>query len=163
MDPVGAFRQKVAPDRSSGIRIDKQGQFWHEGQAVTHAGFRRALSSWLDRLPPPDGRYILRIDETRYAFVDVDDTPLVVVTLRLHEREPWIVASLCDGSEEPLDAQTLSYDEAGTLRVWVRDAKLEARLATAAVAAIEPFLQQAEQGWQLTLPGQPSITLRPRQ
>jgi len=50
----------------------------HEGAEVTHEGLRRALFRWLDRLPPPDGRYVLRLDERRFAYLeDVADTPLV--------------------------------------------------------------------------------------
>ncbi|HXU03254.1 MAG TPA: hypothetical protein VN903_19945, partial [Polyangia bacterium] len=64
--------------RRSGISIDREGRFIHEGAEVTHEGLRRALFRWLDRLPPPDGRYVLRLDERRFAYLeDVADTPLV--------------------------------------------------------------------------------------
>ena len=63
--------------RRSGIRVDREGRFIHEGAEVTHVGLRQALFRWLDRLPPPDARYVLRLDERRFAYLDVDDTPLV--------------------------------------------------------------------------------------
>lgn len=121
--------------RRSGIRIDREGRFIHEGGEVTHDGFRRALYRWLDRLPPPDGRYILRLDERRFAYIDVDDTPLVARAARLDERgAAWL--ALSDGSEERLDPATLSVDAAGALRAWVRGGRLEARLSTSALAAL---------------------------
>ena len=69
--------------RRSGIRVDREGRFIHEGAEVTHEGFKRALFRWLDRLPAPDGRYVLRLDERRFAYLDVDDTPLVARAARI--------------------------------------------------------------------------------
>jgi len=53
----------------------------HEGAEVTHEGLRRALFRWLDR--NGDGRYVLRLDERRFAYLDVDDTPLVARAARV--------------------------------------------------------------------------------
>ena len=47
--------------RQSGIRLDADGRFWHEGAEVTHPGLRAAFWRWLDR--NPDGRWVLRLDE----------------------------------------------------------------------------------------------------
>ena len=44
--------------RQSGIRLDGDGRFWHEGAEVQHHGLRAALWRWLDR--NPDGRWVLR-------------------------------------------------------------------------------------------------------
>ena len=44
--------------RQSGIRLDADGHFWHEGGEVTHHGLRAAFFRWLDR--NPDGRWVLR-------------------------------------------------------------------------------------------------------
>ncbi len=35
--------------RQSGIRIDREGRFIHEGAPVTHEGLLGALFRWLDR------------------------------------------------------------------------------------------------------------------
>lgn len=157
-----SFRAQLQSLRDSGIRIDRQGQFWHNGQTVAHQGLRQALFTWLDRLPPPDGRHILRLDETRYAFIDVDDTPLVVNTIKLQTDgnicQAWL--SLTDGTEEVLRADTLSIDAEGTLRVPVRAGHMLARLTTAAASALAPYLDEAQGVWSLALPGQKAVRLR---
>jgi hypothetical protein len=118
--------------RASGIRIDREGEFWHEGAPVTHQGLREALFRWLDRLP--DGRYVLRLDAQRFAYVDVEDTPLVARGARI--AGDAIVVALSDGAEETLDPATLTIDASGVLRCRVRNGGLEARLANSAVAAL---------------------------
>jgi hypothetical protein len=135
--PAGEDRDPAAlleRFRRSGIRIDRQGQFWHEGATVQHQGLRRALFRWLDRLPPPDGRYVLRLDAQRFAYLEVEDTPLVATSLR------WVgdqaLLGLSDGSEEPLDPATVTLDQAGVLRCRARGGRLEARLGTAAASAL---------------------------
>jgi hypothetical protein len=121
--------------RRSGIRIDREGWFVHEREEVRHEGLKQALFRWLDRLPAPDHRYVLRLDAGRYAYVDVDDTPLVARSARLDAGPPErLLLALSDGSEEALDPATLTVDEAGVLRAWVRGGRLEARLANAAAA-----------------------------
>jgi hypothetical protein len=131
--------------RRSGIRVDREGRFVHEGAEVTHEGLRRALFRWLDRLPPPDGRYILRLDERRFAYLDVDDTPLVARAARVDPAGAiWL--ALSDGAEEKLDPATLTSDTAGVLRAWVRDGRLEARLGTSAVAALGDHLTETADG-----------------
>ena len=131
--------------RRSGIRVDREGRFIHEGAEVTHVGLRQALFRWLDRLPPPDDRYVLRLDERRFAYLDVDDTPLVARAARI-DPEGTIWLALSDGAEESLDPARLTVDEAGVLRVFVRGGRLEARLATSAVAALGDLLTETPDG-----------------
>lgn len=119
-----------------------------------HEGLRRALFRWLDRLP--DGRYILRLDEKRYAFLDVDDTPLVVGALRLDDGGARVLLALSDGAEEALDPGTLTVDEAGVLRCAVRGGRLAARLSTSAAATL------AEAEALVETPTGPALRLGPR-
>ena len=60
--------------RAIGLRLDRAGTFWHEGAAVTHPRLREALLRWLDVLD--DGRDIVRLDDKRYAYVEVEDAHL---------------------------------------------------------------------------------------
>jgi uncharacterized protein len=126
-----AFLERV---RRSGIRLDRQGRFWHEGAEVKHLGLKQALFRWLDRLPPPEDRYVLRLDPQRFAYLEVEDTPLVATSLRWSGEQALL--GLQDGSEEPLDPTTLSVDPAGIVRCRVRGGRIEVRLETAAAAVL---------------------------
>src|SRR5258706_14551842 len=90
--------EQIEKLRQSGIRLDADGRFWHEGGEVTHAGMRAAFYRWLDR--NPDGRWVLRLDERRFVYVDVEDTPFVIASLRFDG--PRILVRLSDDSEEEL-------------------------------------------------------------
>jgi hypothetical protein len=144
--------------RRSGIRIDREGRFIHEGEEVRHEGLRRALFRWLDT--EPDGRVVLRLDERRFAYVDVEDTPLVARAARLEGEQ--VLLALSDGAEEPLDPATLDVDAGGVLRARVRSGRLAARLATDAVAALAERLSEDSPGRSvLTLAGR-RWTIPPR-
>ena len=153
--PDAAFIEKL---RQSGIRVDREGRFMHEGAEVTHEGLRRALFRWLDR--NDDGRYVLRLDERRFAYLDVDDTPLVVRAARV-DPAGGILLALSDGAEEPLDPATLTVDDAGTLRAWVRGGRLEARMASSAVAALGDLIFDDDTGPSLRV-GDATVRPRPR-
>ena len=143
MDEAAEHAAFIERLRRSGIRVDREGRFVHEGAEVTHEGLRRALFRWLDR--NDDGRYVLRLDERRFAYLDVDDTPLVARAARVDPAGAiWL--ALSDGAEEKLDPATLTSDTAGVLRAWVRDGRLEARLGTSAVAALGDHLTETADG-----------------
>ncbi len=145
-----AWLEKI---RHSGIRVDREGRFIHEGGEVAHEGLRRALFRWLDRLPPPDGRYVLRLDERRFAYLDdVEDTPLVARGARV-DGDGNVHLALSDGSEELLDPTTLTVDDAGVLRAWVRAGRLEARLANSAAAVLADLISEADGRPRLRLAG----------
>ncbi|MBS1119482.1 MAG: hypothetical protein H6Q90_1710 [Deltaproteobacteria bacterium] len=60
--------------RTIGLRLDRAGTFWHEGASVSHPRLRQALLRWLD--VRDDGRDIVRLDDKRHAYVDVEDAHL---------------------------------------------------------------------------------------
>ena len=126
--------------RQTGIRLDRQGRFWHEGAEVTHQGFRRALLRWLDRLD--DGRPILRLDERRYAYVDVEDAELLVLSARWDGDRAFL--TLNDGSEEELDYSSLRVGEDNALYCAARGGSLEARIATPAYYVLAERVEPAE-------------------
>lgn len=98
---------------------------------VRHAGLRQAIFRWLDR--EPDGRYVLRLDAKRFAYLDVADTPLVARAMRWEGERGWL--ALSDGSEEELDRATLAVDEVGLVRCTVRG-RIQVRLSTAALTVL---------------------------
>ncbi|MES1205168.1 MAG: hypothetical protein ABUS79_04450 [Pseudomonadota bacterium] len=135
--------------RRSGIRIDRDGEFQHEGAPVVHEGLRRALFRWLDRLP--DGRVVLRLDANRFAYVDVDDTPLVARAARIDGETVWL--ALSDGAEEALDPSTLTIDGGGVMRCLVRGGRLEARIATSAASVLAELIDEIADRPVLVLAG----------
>lgn len=143
--------------RQSGIRIDREGELIHEGEVIRHEGLRAALFRWLDRLddpatgaaatgaaggPAPSSRFVLRLDAGRFAYVDVDDTPLVVRAAAW--RGDDMTLALSDGAEETLRPETLTLDAEGVLRCLVRGGRLPARLSTSAAAVLgERVIEEA--------------------
>ncbi len=125
--------------RQSGIRLDADGRFWHEGAEVTHHGLRAAFFRWLDR--NPDGRWVLRLDEQRFVYLDVDDAPFVITSLRFDG--PRIFAHLVDDTEEELayDSVRLAH---GVAYATVKGGRFPARLSRSAWGALgERVTEQA--------------------
>ncbi len=137
--------------RRSGIRLDREGRFWHEGHEVTHFGLRDALWRWLDR--DPDGRYVLRLDAERFAYIDVEDVPQIVRSLRWEGDRA--LAVLADGGEEELDLSTVRLRPDGTPVCAVRSGRLEARIATAAWGVLAERLRERDGGVWLEARGGP--------
>jgi hypothetical protein len=114
--------------RRTGIRLDREGRLWHEGAEITHPGLRRALLRWLDRRE--DGRAILRLDEQRYAYIDVEDADLLALSAHWNDNRAWL--RLNDDSEEELDYTSLQHDTNHALYCRVRGGRLTARITTPA-------------------------------
>ena len=113
--------------RQSGIRLDGEGRFWHEGAEVTHQGMRAAFWRWLDR--NPDGRWVLRLDDQRFVYLDVDDVPYVVRSARW--QGDHAIVRLSDDSEEELAYATLHL-RGGQPYATVKDGRFDARISTLA-------------------------------
>lgn len=114
--------------RSIGLRLDRDGHFWHQGEKVAHPRLQQALLRWLD--VRDDGRDIVRLDDVRHAYVDVDDTHLRVTSARWDGDR--LTLALDDGGEEELAYPTLALGADGGLRCRVRGGRLTARFTSAA-------------------------------
>lgn len=137
--------ERIEQLRQSGIRLDREGRLWHEGQEVTHRRFQTALRRWLDRLP--DGRSILRLDETRYAYVEVEDSHLLVTSVTWDNDRAMLL--LNDGTSEELAYETLEQSEDSAMYCTVRQGRLLARFLTKAyyqlAERIEPATDAADE------------------
>ncbi len=136
--------------RQVGIKLDRNGRFWHEGAEVTHPGLHRALLSWLDRLD--DGRRILRLDDKRYAYVDVEDADLLVTSIEWTPRGPLL--HLNDDSEELLDPRSLRIAADNAVYCAARNGRLRARLTTPAYYKLAERIEQTPAGFALRLKNQ---------
>lgn len=128
--------------RQTGIRLDRRGRLWHQGTEITHPGLRRALLRWLDRLP--DGRPILRLDERRYAYLEVEDAHLLVLSVEWRGERAFL--HLNDGTEEELAYHSLRAAADHALYCSVRGGTLSARLTTPAYHALAERIIEADPG-----------------
>jgi hypothetical protein len=135
--------------RHSGLRLDREGRWWHEGQRVTHAGLARALHRWLDRLE--DGRFVVRLDARRLAYVEVEDAPYAVRRIRVDgrggRRRVWLLLS--DGSEEELDYGSLAVSTADNALYCRVKGGLLARFSRPAYYRLAELIEPAGGGFVL--------------
>jgi uncharacterized protein len=128
--------------RQTEIRLDRQGRLWHEGAEIAHPGLKRALLRWMDRLD--DGRPILRLDPQRYAYIDVDDAHLLVMSARWQGDRAFV--TLNDGSEQELEYGSLQRADDDALYCTVRSGRLDARVTTPAYYALAERIAPAPSG-----------------
>lgn len=118
--------------RQIGLRLDRDGALTHGGEPVTHPRLREALLRWLDVLP--DGRDIVRLDDRRYAYIDVDGPHLRARAAR------WdldrCLVTWDDGTEEELAYASVRVDPDGAWQVPVRAGRLRGRIAGAAYQTV---------------------------
>ena len=146
------------PGLSGAFRIDREGAWRHEGVEVTHPGVLRNLYA---NLRAEGEGYHLQAGPWRIP-VQVDDTPFVVVTTGAGSHPDSIEAHLSDGSQEPLDVESIALDRHGTPYCRVKGGSFRARLSVAA------WLQLAEKiepdpvsGAPVLILGSRRIVLRP--
>lgn len=131
--------------RNSGIRLDREGRFWHEGAEVEHDGLRRAFLRWMDRLD--DGRPVLRLDENRYVYLDVEDAALLITAARWDGERAFVTIN--DGVEQELEYESLRVGARDALYCTVRRGRLEARVTTPAYYVIAERIEQHDDGFAL--------------
>ena len=131
--------------RQIGLRLDREGRFWHQGEPVSHAGIAAALQRMIDRLE--DGRFVVRMDAERYAYLEVEDAPFQVKSVGVERgpEGPLLFLTLSDGSEEELRYGSLRVGAEDALYCEVKDGRFEARFSRAASRALGELIE-AEEG-----------------
>ena len=125
--------------RQTGLRLDRDGRWWHEGAVVSHRRLARAFHRWIDRLD--DGRYVLRLDERRYAYIDVEDAPFIVRSVDRSGAELELLLS--DETRETLDPTTLAVGDDDALYCRVKGARFEARFSQRAQQLVADLIVEA--------------------
>lgn len=136
------FRMAPPPgaSRESNIRLDRDGNFWHEGALVEKRSLALALHTWLKQ-HPDDGRPILE-NGYDWCYLTVDDTLAFVADVKADANgAPLLV--LADGGEEALVGAALSVDDEGGLFAQVSGGR-EARFLRHAQLGIAPWLVEAD-------------------
>jgi len=128
--------------RAIGLRLDRSGTFWHQGTAVTHPRLRQALLRWLD--VRQDGRDIVRLDDKRYAYVEIEDAHLRARSARWADSRCFVLWD--DDREAELDYASLRQAADHALYVKVGQ-RLRGRIAGPAYHAIaERIVETPELG-----------------
>jgi hypothetical protein len=135
--------------RAIGLRLDRSGTFWHQGTAVTHARLRQALLRWLDVLD--DGRNIVRLDDRRYAYVDIDDAHLRALSARWEGDRCYVRWD--DDDDRELDYGSLRQAPDHAFYVHARG-RLRGRIAGPAYHAIAERIVEQDGGFALDAAGQ---------
>jgi len=147
--PPGLTPEMIEKFRTIGLRLDRNGRFWHEGSEVTHPRLSQALLGWLD--VRDDGRDIVRLDDQRYAYVDVEDAHLRARSARWEGDRVRLV--LDDGADEELAYDTLTTGTDDALYARVRGGKLRARLTTPAYQVLAQRIEEVPGGFALRAAG----------
>jgi hypothetical protein len=128
----------------SGLRLDKEGRFWHRGALVEHARTFAVLHQGIHRAP--DGRWATRIGKD-WAYVEVEDTALWV--RRIEPSGTSLRAELLSGEWVEIDPATLASGANDVL--YVRIGGERARLTRDAQLSLSDHLQQDKDGFFLQL------------
>jgi hypothetical protein len=134
--------------RAIGLRLDRTGTFWHQGAPVEHPRLRQALLRWLD--VRDDGRNIVRLDERRYAYVDVDDAHLRAKSARWDGDRCTVLWD--DDQEEELDYGSLRQADDHAFYAKVRG-RLTGRIAGPAYHQIAEHVVESDGGFSLAAAG----------
>jgi hypothetical protein len=117
------------------LRIDRDGNWFHDDAEVTHAGI---LANLRENLQADERGHYLQIGPARVP-VEVEDTPFVVE--RVEVEGEGLTATLNDLTREPVALDTLRVGERGIPRCRVKGGRFDARLSRAAAYQL---LQQVQ-------------------
>jgi hypothetical protein len=135
--------------RESTIVLDRDGRFFHDGEAVEHPRLAAAMHTWIAR-HPEDGRYILN-NGYDWTYFTVEDAPFTVTGVKSSGNR--LLLLLSDGTEEPWDPRAtrvapLDGKDAGALYAKVKPAAsggpFEAKFSRHAQAGLAPLLVESK-------------------
>jgi len=126
----------------SGLRLDRQLRWWHDGVLVEHPNIIRAFNAGLE--PADGGRFILRFGRD-WCFVEVEDAAYAVTAVDLTEDQAAFSVRLSDLSAERLDATTIRLED-GVLTCCVKQGRAKARFSRDAQYALGQHLEPAGGG-----------------
>jgi hypothetical protein len=134
--------------RAIGLRLDRGGTFWHQDVEVTHPRLRQALLRWLD--VRDDGRDIVRLDDKRYAYVEVEDAHLRAQSARWDGDRCVVLWD--DDQEAELDYGSLRQAEDNAFYATVRG-RLRGRIAGPAYHQLAERVVETDAGFALAAAG----------
>ena len=127
--------------RESTIRLDADGNFFHDSERVEHPGLAAAMHTWIAK-HPDDGRFILT-NGYDWTYFTVEDVPYFVRSLRIEPDR--VVLHLSDGTEEAWDADQTRV-AGDRIYAKVKGGAFEARFDRHAQTALGPILEETADG-----------------
>lgn len=134
--------------RTIGLRLDRAGTLWHQGATVSHPRLRQALLRWLD--VRDDGRDIVRLDDKRYAYIEVEDAHLRARSARWDGDRCFVLWD--DDAEAELDYASLRQADDHALYTRVRG-RLVGRIAGPAYHQVAEHIVEDGEGFALAAAG----------
>lgn len=120
------------------LTINREGEWLHEGEEITHPGILANLRGNLRR---DEAGYFVQTGPIRIP-VEVADTPFLVTRVEPHGQT--LRLTLNDGTEEPLDPATLRFTSGEVPYCRVRGGRFEARLSRAAAYQLGQLVEYDE-------------------
>jgi len=130
------------------IRLDKEGNWYHEGVKITHKLTADLFSRSIKK--GEGGGYVLEIGQ-EWAPVVVEDTPFMVRSVDL--TDAGAVLTLNDGTQEQLDPETLRVGDDNVLYCEVKKGEHPARFLRPAYYQLMKRLVETDDGYALELGG----------
>ena len=125
---------------NSGLRLDREGRFWHRGGPIEHARTVAVLHQGIHRAP--DGRWATRIGK-EWGYLDVEDAALFV--RRIDGRR----AQLASGDWAEIESLSIGADDA----LYARVGGERARLTRTAQLSLADALRQDGSRYVVDLAG----------
>jgi len=120
----------------SGIRLDREGRWWHDGERIDHPKIVEAFNQGVR--PDESGRFKLFFGND-WCFIEVEDAAYQVLSV---SRDATL--ELSDRSNEKLDPQTLSVETEGVFRCRVKAGRAAARFSRSAQAQLGELIEERE-------------------
>lgn len=107
----------------SGIRLDRQFRWWHDGGLIDHPNIIEAFNKGLR--VADDGKVTLHFGND-WCFIEVEDAPFKVVAVD-ESAGARLSVRLSDRTAEWLDVAALALDDDGVLSTRVKEGRAKAR------------------------------------
>jgi uncharacterized protein len=127
---------------ASGLRLDKDGRFFHRGGLIEHERTLSVLHRGIHRAA--DGRWATRIG-SEWGYLEVEDAAFFVQQIALSG--PGLRGELLTGEWEEIASLASGADDA----IYARIRGERARLTRAAQASLSPWLHEEDGAFWLQL------------
>lgn len=137
MTPSGPPPGRWHTREDSGLRLDRNLTWWHDGERIEHPNIIEAFNRGVKL--SEDGRAVLEFGGD-WCFVSVDDCLYSIVAVD-ELTDGRLGLRLSDRTAELLDPTTLSVDEEGALVARVKSGRARARFTRASHLALAEHLE----------------------